>query len=155
MSKQYLSLGIDVSGLPCVVVGGGKVGARRAILLQQAGAIVTVIAPRIDDSLRQPVSDGAIFWREGAYRSGVLTGLFLIVAATDDPALNRRIGQEALTSRVLCCVASEAECGRVVFPAMVEHDHMSVAIHSHGQDCRRSVEVRDRIASFLNAPAPA
>ncbi|MDP7421734.1 MAG: NAD(P)-dependent oxidoreductase, partial [bacterium] len=102
--RSYLPLGIDVAGLRCLVVGGGRVGARKALTLTAAGATVTVLSPKICQRLREPVEKGTIRWEQATYSRTCLDSFFLVVAATSDPALNVRISREAKDRNILFCV---------------------------------------------------
>ena len=44
----YYPIALDVTGRPCLVIGGGEVALRKAQALTEAGARVTVISPEID-----------------------------------------------------------------------------------------------------------
>lgn len=145
---HYLPLAVDLSGKSCLVVGGGPVGTRKALTLAQAGARVTVLSPRICAALRRAIAEGRIQWRKAAYEESVLEGFALVVAATSDRALNHRIGRDAETRGILCCVASAGRAGRVIFPAVYADQRVTVAVHTHGRDCRLAQEVRNRIAAW-------
>jgi uroporphyrin-III C-methyltransferase / precorrin-2 dehydrogenase / sirohydrochlorin ferrochelatase len=149
---RYLPLAINLAGMHCVVVGGGSVGARKATTLADAGAQVTVVAPEICAAVQELVEAGRVEWSPTKYETAMLEGCVLAVAATDDDALNRRIGAEAEARQRLCCVASAASASRVIFPAVYTAVHtgeeITVAVHSHGPACRRSQQVRNEIAAW-------
>ncbi|MFQ9918371.1 MAG: NAD(P)-dependent oxidoreductase [Flavonifractor plautii] len=82
-------------------MGGGAVACRRAEVLSRFGAEVTVIAPRC----KTPPQ--GIQWEGRPYAPGDLAGAALAVAATDDRAVNRAVGEEA---RALGIPVSVADC---------------------------------------------
>jgi len=147
--RRYLALGIDLSDVPCLVVGGGRIGARKALKLLEHGARVTVLSPEIADRLREPVQEGRIRWIRARYTSEHLGGFAIVVAATSDPALNVAIGNEARLRGAFCCIVSPGTHSQVVFPALYEKNDIVVAVHSNGTDCARSRKVRDEIAANL------
>jgi hydroxymethylbilane synthase len=151
--RQYLPLGVNVAGLRCLVVGGGRVGARKAETLAAAGAKVTVVSPAVADRLRPLIDDGTIEWLPAVYHRSQLPGCSLVIAATPDPAINLQIGSEAELHGVLSCVVSPGRHSRVIFPAVCSHDDVTVAVHTNGRDCLRSREVRDHIRQSLNEQA--
>ena len=57
---DYLPIFLKVQDRPCLVVGGGKVAARKVSLLQRAGARVTVVAPEFRDDLRRLAEQGEV-----------------------------------------------------------------------------------------------
>ena len=103
---------VDLSGKKAVVVGGGTVGLRRARVLRDFGAAVTVVAP----SLGAPLEGVAHIARR--YQAGDLAEAFLAVAATDDRAVNRAVWEEAQGRGVWVNVCDcQSECG-FFFPAI-------------------------------------
>lgn len=146
---RYLTLGVRMAGLRCLVVGGGRIGTGKALKLADADARVTVLAPEISGRLRQAARLGRIRWRQAEYDPSDLDGFVLVVAATSDRGLNLRIGRESEVRGILSCVASSASSSRVIFPAVYDHGEISLAVHSHGRQCRLSQQLRDGIAAGL------
>jgi siroheme synthase-like protein len=87
-SAGYPAL-LTLAGRRVVVVGGGRVGARRARGLAESGAEVLVIAP-----VTELDSEGFAV-RRRRYRTGDLAGAWFAVAATDDPAVNAQVAADA------------------------------------------------------------
>src|SRR5688500_2818050 len=76
-----------LAGRPVLVVGGGNVAAGKVQGLLDARAVVHVVALEIGDAIRAlPVT-----WDERPYERGEVTGYRYVVAATDDPAVNRAV----------------------------------------------------------------
>ncbi len=147
--RRYLTLGIDVSGWKCVVVGGGPIGTRKALKLAGGGARVTVVAPALGARLRAAAAAGKLAWRRARYAPACLAGARLAVAATDDPALNARIARDAEARGALCCVASPGRLSRVIFTAACERGGVAVAVHTHGRRCGLARRVRDAVRTLL------
>ncbi len=145
---RYLPLAIDMEGLACLVVGGGRIGTRKALTLADAGAEVTLLAPEISTKLRARVRSGRMRWCQGTYDPAKLDGFAFVVAATADRQLNRRIRRDADARGILCCVVAPGRFSRVIFPAVHRDERITVAIHSDGRDCRLSQRVRNLIACW-------
>ncbi|MHC4592701.1 MAG: NAD(P)-dependent oxidoreductase, partial [Planctomycetota bacterium] len=152
--RTYLPLGIDVSGLGCLVVGGGRVAARKALTLARSGGRVTVLSPDVCAALEEAITAGDVRWKQASYAPAELDGFTLVVAATSDPTLNIRIGREAEQAGALPCVVSPGRFSRVIFPATHTGGGVTVAVHSNGRDCAESRRVRDEIAQALRAEQP-
>jgi siroheme synthase-like protein len=146
---HYTTLGINMAGLRCLVVGGGPIGSRKASTLAAGGAEVTVVAPTIAGTLPELVAAGRVHWQLSEYDADMLAGFVLVVAATDDQALNLRIAADAEGCGILCCNVSSASCSRVIFPALYTDKEVTVAVHSHGRQCGLSKRVRDELAAWL------
>ncbi|MFH1732364.1 MAG: hydroxymethylbilane synthase [Planctomycetota bacterium] len=153
LSHSYLPLGLNVAGLPCLVIGGGRIGARKAKTLAEGGALVTVLSPDVVGQLDELINDGTVDWIRDEYSPSCLAGVRLVVAATADPALNLQIGRDAEAAGVLSCLASPGRESRVIFPAVCRSDGMAVAVHSDGRDCARSRRLRDEIGHLLDQRA--
>lgn len=100
MTENGIPVVLNLNNRHCVVVGGGPVGMRKAKQFVGAGAIVTVISR----SLSQVV-EGATFV-QAVYESGQLDVYqpFLVVAATDDRAVNQQITEDARALGALAMV---------------------------------------------------
>ena len=148
-NARYLPLGINFAGVNCLVVGGGRIGSRKARALAEAGAVVSVISPTVADRLRDLIDAGQVTWQNERYSADHLAGRSFVVAATDDPALNLRIGRDAEARGILSCLVSPGRSSRAIFPAIHSDGEVTVAVHSNGRDCRASRDVRDEIADLL------
>src|SRR5580704_13365695 len=97
---------LDLSNLPTVVIGAGRVATRKIRTLLKAGAAVTVISPKATAPIRKLAQAKRIRLLTRRYRKGDLRGARLVVAATDDLALNQTICAEAKRHQQLVnCVA--------------------------------------------------
>lgn len=123
---------VDLSGKQAVLVGGGAVSARRAAVLLRFGAAVTVVAPE----LNAPFPDGVTYLSR-PYAPGDLQGAFLAVAATDDRAVNRAVGEEARRRGIPVSVADCPEECTFFFPAVCEGEELIAGVISkNGADHR-------------------
>ncbi|MHC4142704.1 MAG: precorrin-2 dehydrogenase/sirohydrochlorin ferrochelatase family protein [Planctomycetota bacterium] len=150
--SRYLPVGLDIRDQPCLVVGGGGVGTRKALALSRAGAAITVVSPTLTGELAAHADAGRIRWVEDTFRPEHLGGVFLVIAATDDEALNADIVDRAGRGGALVCDASSAERSKIIFGALHEAGELTVAVFTDGRDPARAAETRDRIASILTEP---
>ena len=134
---------VDLSGKKAVVVGGGTVGLRRARVLRDFGAAVTVVAP----SLGAPLEGLAHIARR--YQAGDLAEAFLAVAATDDRAVNRAVWEEAQGRGVWVNVCDcQSECG-FFFPAICRTGNLVAGVAGDGTDHRRTAQAAAAIRKAL------
>jgi len=146
--RRYMPLGLNLAGWRCLVVGGGRQGTRKTSILLRGGARITVVSPKVSGRLRRLIQQGHITWKEDCYASRHLQGYRFVVAATDDPSLNVRVGRAAQAKKILSCVVSSGRSSQVIFPAVHRRGGLTVAVHSDGRDCTASRRARDRIASL-------
>lgn len=95
---DFLPLFHNLRGRRVLVVGGGEIALRKARLLAEAGACLQVVAPQIEDELRDLVEAGGGELRLRGYRAEDLDGCVLVIAATDDEVLNARVSGVAADS---------------------------------------------------------
>jgi precorrin-2 dehydrogenase/sirohydrochlorin ferrochelatase len=145
----HLPLNIDVRGLTAVVVGGGAVACRKTAPLLKAGARVRLVSPEVVPEIGQLVSAGAVDLRSGCYETSDLDDVFLAVAATDDPEVNRRIAADARRRGILVAVASDPETGNCTFPAVLRRGNLEVCVSSSGTCPGFAAEIRDLIATII------
>ncbi|MHB1801814.1 MAG: precorrin-2 dehydrogenase/sirohydrochlorin ferrochelatase family protein [Actinomycetes bacterium] len=135
-------LGLRVAGRRVVVIGGGRVAERRSLALHEAGAAVIVIAPSTTPGLARRAGEARWTFRHRPYRSGDLEHAWLVLACTDDPAVNATVAAEAEARRVWCVRADDAERSAAWVPAVGRTGRFTVAVHAD-RDPRRAAAGRD------------
>jgi siroheme synthase-like protein len=135
-----------VAGRRCVVVGGGSVAERKADNLSAAGAQVVVIAPRVTPSIR---SMPGVTVLERGYRRGDLEGAWLAVAATDDPAVNRRVHADGEVARVWVNAADDPAACSFTLPAVVRQGPVVVAVSTSGHSPALAAWIREKVSEQL------
>jgi uroporphyrin-III C-methyltransferase / precorrin-2 dehydrogenase / sirohydrochlorin ferrochelatase len=135
---------LDLTGRRAVVVGGGRVALRRVQALLAAGALVHVIAPRVDPAL----AGLEVTVSRRGYRDGDLAGAWLAHAATDDPAVNARVAADAERLRIWYVRADDAAASAAWTPAVARDGEITVAVTAGG-DPERAKRLRAAIAFAL------
>ena len=136
---------LDVAGRAVLVVGAGPVGARRAIGLADAGAVVTVVAPAVDDAL---AGDGRIAVTRREYTTSDLEAMWLVHACTGDDDVDSRVAADAQAARVWCVRASSAAGSTAWTPAVARVDDLIIAVNAGG-DPGRAIAIRDAVRLLL------
>lgn len=88
---DYFPIFCQLRTKPCLLVGGGEVAERKARLLMEAGAILTVNAGRFTPQFEQWQRDGQLTLIAGDFDPALLTGKWLAIAATDDSRVNQQV----------------------------------------------------------------
>ncbi len=134
---------IDLTGRPVTVVGGGRIALRRARVLRDFGARVTVVAPALGGEAE------GLRWTPRAYRPGDLRGAFLAVAATDDRAVNHAVYEEAAALGIPVNVCDcPAECG-FFFPAVCRGEGLVAGLVGDGSDHYRTARAAAAVRRAL------
>ncbi len=140
---------LDLTERPVLVVGAGAVGVRRARDLREAGAVVHVVAPQASHELAR-LAD--VRWSQRVFADDDLSGVWLVVVATDSAAVNARVAQLAFERQLFCVRADEASAGTARTPAVLRRNPMTVAVNG-GDDPRRAARLRDAIALAVDTGA--
>lgn len=143
--SQFLPIGLNLRDRRCLVVGGGTVASRRASALVEAQASVTVVAPRLSSRIEQFSVDSSVTAIHREFEPADLDGMFLAVAATNDPSVNRLVVALARDKRILVNSVDDPVSGDIVFPSVVRRGAVQIAIDTGGQVPALSRHLRGRI----------
>jgi precorrin-2 dehydrogenase/sirohydrochlorin ferrochelatase len=116
-----------------VVIGGGRVAARKVVALREAGAHVVVIAPDLCESLEVLAADDDIEVLSRYYRCGDLHGAFLAIAATDDSHINEQVWEEAKALNILVNVVDDPDHCNFIAPSVIRRGSLTLAISTSGR----------------------
>ena len=90
---DFLPLHFNLQGAPVLLVGGGEIARRKAVLISEAGAVLVCVSPKLEFDLTALSADHA--WREKTFDASDVVGMRLVVAATDDALVNERVSLAA------------------------------------------------------------
>ncbi|MGE4670387.1 siroheme synthase CysG [Yersinia enterocolitica] len=146
---DYLPLFADLKRRPVLVVGGGEVAARKIDLLHRAGAQVRVVAQTLSSELEQLHQDGRIHWLALDFLPEQLDEVFLVIAATNDTALNAAVFAAADKRHLLANVVDDQPRCSFIFPSIVDRSPLVVAISSAGQAPVLARILREKLEALL------
>jgi len=129
---EHLPVFLDLRDRRCLVVGGGEVAARKVALLRQAGARVEVVAPRLAEGLQAQAAAGEITHHAMPYAESLLEDAVLVVAATDDVDLNRRVSRAARARNIPVNVVDQPALCSFIFPSIVDRAPVTIAVSTGG-----------------------
>ena len=133
MSYAYMPVSLSLTDQPCLVVGGGPVALRKIDTLLDHGAVVTVVAPEVDDKIRYFGESGRIKLELRPYEKGEAARYRFVISATDDMDLNRQVSDDSRSGGALVNVVDTPALCDFIFPAVVRRDCLSAAISTDGK----------------------
>lgn len=148
---DYLPVFLDVRGQPCLVVGGGDVAARKCALLLRAGAQLTVVAPALGPALDADLAARRIAHRAAHFKPQDVEGFALVIAATDEAAVNGVVAAAAKASRIPVNVVDQPALCSFVMPSIIERAPLIVAVSSGGASPVLARLLRARLESLIPA----
>lgn len=153
MPASLFPLFLKLEGRPCLVVGAGAIAASKISSLIEAEANVTVVAPRASDELRRLAEDGKFRWLERSYEASDLDGVFLVIAATSDHAVNRAVFLDAQRFGILCNAVDDPPHCDFYFPAVVRRGDLQIAISTAGQSPALAQRLRREFEEIFDESA--
>lgn len=142
---------LKLDGRNALVVGGGKMAARRATQLISAGAMVTVVAPDAGQEIESLAkAKSIVLIRRGFNRTDLTGRYFIVIAATDDPETQHAVFEEAERRGILCNVVDKPESCNFYMPAIVHRGDLKIAISTSG----RSPALAGKLRQYLEEAVP-
>lgn len=146
---DYFPLFCRLQGKRCLLVGGGDVAERKARLLLSAGADLHVGALHFSSAFLQWADSGEITPISGAFSDAWLDGCWLVVAATDDDAVNQQVAQAAEARRIFCNLVDAPEQASAIMPSVIDRSPLMVAVSSGGRAPVLARLLREKIEALL------
>jgi precorrin-2 dehydrogenase / sirohydrochlorin ferrochelatase len=140
---KYYPVFLDVRERPCLVVGGGQVAERKAIALFDAGADLSLISPSLTPSLAELAGKGKITHHSKTFEERDIAGAYLVIAATNDAAVNEAVARVCRKRGVLVNAATSPDEGTFVVPSVVERGDLLIAISTCGDSPALARKVRE------------
>lgn len=141
----YYPIFLDLKGRKVLVVGGGAVASRKIDTLLEYGAIVQVVSIDLDDALKELIESARITYLGKEFRDDHLSGMFLVIAATDNPDLNHQISDAAEEKGILVnAVDQPADCNFIV-PSIVKKGDLTIAVSTSGKSPALAKKIRKEL----------
>jgi len=125
---NYLPIFLQLSGRPCLVIGGGDIARRKVERLLKSGAEVTVVAPRLSAGLGELGKEGRIRHVEAEFHGEQLRDQALVIAATDDDAVNRAVADAARERNIPVNVVDNPALCSFIMPSIIDRDPVQIAV---------------------------
>ncbi|CRH30551.1 siroheme synthase CysG [Pantoea ananatis] len=146
---DYLPLFADLAGRPVLVVGGGDIAARKIELLRRAGARIQIASRELCPELQALLDEQQLEWLATSFEPAQLDKVFLVIAATDDNALNAQVYDEANACHKLVNVVDDQPKCSFIFPSIVDRSPLVVAISSSGTAPVLARMLREKLETLL------
>ena len=137
---------LDLHDVAVLVVGGGRIGARKAEGLAAAGARVRLVAREVSEHVDRSTIDDL---RARAFEPGDLDGVRLVVTATGDEQVDAAISERARASGVWTNAADQPVDCEFILPAIARRGRVTVAVSTDGASPALARDLRNVIDEFL------
>lgn len=126
---DFLPIFMNIKGRPCLVVGAGEVAFRKASVLESAGALVKVVAPDFYPDFHR--MSHVVCIREN-FNHSHLENVVLVIAATNDSAVNREVSEVARMRNIPVNVVDSPDLCTFIMPSILDRSPLLVAFSSGG-----------------------
>ncbi|EOC0235311.1 siroheme synthase CysG [Cronobacter sakazakii] len=133
----------------CLLVGGGDVAERKARLLLEAGAALTVNALAFAPQFEAWAKQGMLRLVQGEFNAILLDDCWLAIAATDDDAVNNQVSEAAEARRIFCNVVDAPKQASFIMPSIIDRSPLMVAISSGGTSPVLARLLREKLEALL------
>ena len=145
---------INIQHKKIIVVGGGKIAAKRIFALLPWQPFITVISPKLDEQLVALVNNGIIQHKERTFRTRDVEEAFIIIAATNDKTVNR-IVKGSCANNQLYNIVDDPQGSSFHFPAMYTGHDITISVATNGISPKLAMHLRDEFAVIIDNLQPA
>lgn len=149
MKRPLYPLFLDLQDRPVLLVGAGQVATQKLTALLTAGAQVTVVAPDASDAIAQAATDGVLRWYRRRFVATDLDGVYLVIAATADPAVNAEVAEAAALRQIFVNAVDDPQAATAYAAAQIVRGGVTVAISSGGRAPAVSRLLRETLEQLL------
>lgn len=151
----YFPFFVDIGGQKGLIVGGGKIALHKLQKLLPYGPILTVVAPEISVAMEQIALENNICVIKRSFEKSDLTGIYFVIAASDQANINAEIGRLCKERGIFVNVVDNKKECSFLFPSLVKTGNLSIGISTEGTSPEVAAELRSRIASMIPADMDA
>jgi precorrin-2 dehydrogenase/sirohydrochlorin ferrochelatase len=145
----FYPLLLDLEGRAVLVVGGGLVAERKVESLIEAGASVTVVAPKVTPALDGLSDSKSIRIRKRRFEENDLEGALLVITATDDARVQEQVAEEARKRNVLVNTVDQPRLCDFIVPAVVRRGDVLLAISTSGKSPALAAALRAKVEKVI------
>jgi len=147
--NEFFPVFLNLKNKLCIVIGGGKVAERKVENLLTSQAKVKVISPEVTFKLKKLAEEGKIEWERRGYKKGDLDSAWLVIAATDNPEIQKEIFKEAEEKRIFCNVVDVPELCSFIVPSTIRRGLLTIAISTSGVSPAVARRLRETLEEII------
>jgi len=140
---------LELGGRRVVVIGGGLVALRKVQVLLEAGARLVVVAQQTCSAMSRLCAENPVELVQARYSKEYLGQAALVIAATNDTDVNRRIYQDCQKLEILCNVVDQPNLCDFFVPAVVKRGDLQIAIGTEGYCPAYASHLRKRLEGVV------
>ena len=147
---EFLPLFLNLREQDCIIVGGGEVALRKAILLIRAKANLTLVSPQFVSQLQEFSKEGKCKLVQEEFTPEQLEGARIVIAATDNQMVNIRVANSANKKNLPVNVVDQPKLCSFIMPSIVDRSPVIVAISSSGRSPILTRKIKELNESLIS-----
>ena len=148
---NYFPAYLDLKGQSCLVVGGGEIAGHKVDSLLAAQAKVLVVAPELCTHLTVLLAERRIEWLAGGFEPDFLDYKTLVIAATNNGAINAEVASHAKSRALPVNVVDAPELCSFIMPAVIDRSPIIISVASSGDAPVLARQIKAKIEALLPA----
>ncbi len=148
---DFFPIFMNLKKRPCLVIGGGKVAARKIHLLLKAKAKVKVIAPQLCNEVNGMATRGEIEYLAREFSESDISGSVLVIAATNQREVNKNVSRLSCKNGIPVNVVDQPDLCGFIMPSIIDRSPIQIAISTGGTSPVLARLLRTRLESYIPA----
>ena len=146
---SLLPIFLKLENRRCLLVGAGTVALEKIGSLLRTGCVLRVVAPEARTEVRELARAGRLEWIQKTFEPEDLDGQFVVIAATDVPAVNAAVYHAALERGIPANSVDDIPNCDFFFGSVVSRGDLQIAISTAGESPALAQRLRREIDEQL------
>ena len=150
MANKFFPVSIDLNNKNVLVIGAGKIALRKTEMLLNYNCNINVITKDIleEKFLELEKSNKIKIFKNQEFEEKFLENIFLVVVATDNETLNKKISQLCMSKNILVNNVTSKDDMNVRLASIYEKDDIQIAISANANP-KKAVEIKNKIKNIF------
>ena len=150
MANKFFPVSIDLNNKNVLVIGAGKIALRKTEMLLNYNCNINVITKDIleEKFLELEKSNKIKIFKNQEFEEKFLENIFLVVVATDNETLNKKISQLCMSKNILVNNVTSKDDMNVRFASIYEKNDIQIAISGNANP-KKAVEIKNKIKNIF------
>ena len=150
MANKFFPVSINLNNKNILVIGAGKIALRKTETLLNYNCNINVITKDIleEKFLELEKSNKIKIFKNQEFEEKFLENIFLVVVATDNETLNKKISQLCMSKNILVNNVTSKDDMNVRFASIYEKDDIQIAISANANP-KKAVEIKNKIKNIF------
>ena len=150
MANKFFPVSIDLNNKNVLIIGAGKIALRKTETLLNYNCNITVITKEVleEKFLELEKNNKIKIFKNQEFEEKFLENIFLVVVATDNETLNKKISQLCMSKNILVNNVTSKDDMNVRFASIYEKNDIQIAISANANP-KKAVEIKNKIKNIF------